>query len=261
MFSGLLLVIVSLVAVTLFGILLGYLKSTGRSILVEHLKPLEAFANETRGRLVQEGRQKIDLVIEETSGRIETLISARIEQILNLGPVPPGHQPFGGGWGHVYLITDDPIQPFQITGEIAAAVDRIIAGNTTEEEKARSIFLWFGNEITYDYQKAVDIDHNKDVTYLHADEVFKTRRAVCGEMAILYIVMARYAGLSAHYAKVNKDIYGKKVRHACVTLDLADRTVQVDPAYTGFNIRHQEITVLTDGEAISHFKAIRGGKA
>lgn len=73
-----------------------------------------------------------------------------------------------------------------------------------------------------------------------AAEVFKTREGVCGEMGILYVVMARAIGLKSNYVEVNVDDTDRRVDHACVygfikaedpAGNVVRRTPLINPAY------------------------------
>lgn len=157
--------------------------------------------------------------------------------------------------GYAFVITEDVEHPFQLTPLIAETAKKITGGKNLPEEKARAIFEWFERDITYGRTKL-----KSGVGYRHASEVFADREGVCGEMAILYIVMARSCGIPANYTSVKKDFQGQDVHHACVAATLKGRQALIDPAYHAFDIKHKKFEVLDDRNAVPHFKSFRGYK-
>lgn len=156
--------------------------------------------------------------------------------------------------GYSYVITEDRNQPFQLTEQILETAKQIVEGKFTDEEKAWALYQWVESNISYG-------DHGRaryQKGYRHAAEVFADREGVCGEMAILYVSMARAVGLLANYASVDRDNKGAKVKHACAALQLSGKQVLVDPAYHTFDIKHLGYQVLSDQEAVPHFKRFRG---
>jgi hypothetical protein len=153
--------------------------------------------------------------------------------------------------GNLYVITDDPDHPFQITPVISQTANKIVSGTNSSEGKARAIFSWMVNSVDYGGGK------RGGKGYRTSSEVFSDREGVCGEMGILYVVMARSVGLISNYVEVSRDDKGENVTHACASVRLNGRDVLVDPAYHIFDVRHMRYRILPDKEAVHHFKAIR----
>jgi hypothetical protein len=125
------------------------------------------------------------------------------------------------------------------------------AQELTDELKAKRLFDWFEENIVYGETK------RGSVGYRHAIEVFETKEGVCGEMAILYVVMARSVGLKANYVSVKQDYRGETVAHACAGVWLDTRLVQIDPAYNTYNIHHKDYEPKSDLDATYNFKGWR----
>jgi transglutaminase-like putative cysteine protease len=155
---------------------------------------------------------------------------------------------------YTYIFTDDCDQPFQINQEIVDTSKKITAGQISDNDKAMAIFDWFIKNIKYGRQK-IRMGKKK---YRHAAEVYNDREGVCGEMAVLYVAMARSVGLQANYVSVDIDYKGEKVYHACAAFKFKGKYILVDPAYYSFDIKHVDYKVMTDQEAVPHFKAMRG---
>ena len=76
---------------------------------------------------------------------------------------------------------------------------------------------------------------------LSALGVYRERLGDCTEAAKLLFAAYRFAGLEPFFAHVNEDLFGSKIKHVCVGLDLPDgRTILVDPIYgdVGFDAGH-----------------------
>ncbi|MCD4761774.1 transglutaminase domain-containing protein [bacterium] len=159
--------------------------------------------------------------------------------------------------GRIYTITDDPDQPFQITPEIAKKTQEICDGTQGEAEIIEALFSWFMENIDYDKLKQARIKKRKKTSYQHSEETFARQLGVCGEMAILFIVMVRHAGIKANYASVSVDCDGKKVRHACASVLISGQLQLVDPAYKSKKAQHRRCEIFSDSRAIEHFKLMR----
>lgn len=153
-----------------------------------------------------------------------------------------------------YIITEDNNHPFQVTPYIAEISAKIVKDASTEKGKAQALFDWFVNSIKYGDSKRYL--HHKG--YRTAAEVFNDQEGVCGEMAVLFVVMARSVGLSSNYVSVFIDNKGDKVNHACAVVNINYKNIFIDPAYYTFDINHHFVKILTDKEAVPHFKQMRG---
>ncbi|MCX6744631.1 MAG: transglutaminase-like domain-containing protein [Candidatus Parcubacteria bacterium] len=173
-----------------------------------------------------------------------------------LSLVSPSSSKFFGQTAHdyTYVITEDRNQPFQINPQIVETAKKIVEGKVLDEDKARALFTWVTSNIVYGEQGRKR--HHKG--YRHAAEVFADREGVCGEMAVLYVSMARAVGLQANYVSVSRDCKGDDVLHACTAVNLNGKQVLVDLSYYTFDIKHQSYQILSDQEAVPHFKAMRG---
>ncbi len=129
-------------------------------------------------------------------------------------------------------------------------VKRTIHGIADEYARAKALFDWVEGNIRYDHQKPTG-------TYRTAHEVFILEEGVCGEMAYLYITMARLAGLTAKYVEVDRDFSGKDVHHACAAVYPCQQEVFVDPAYHRFGVRHKAYRILDDREMFRRFLEVR----
>ncbi|MFA5994052.1 MAG: transglutaminase-like domain-containing protein [Parcubacteria group bacterium] len=152
----------------------------------------------------------------------------------------------------IITITNDRMQPFQLSGSMVKECQKIVTGKTGDMEKARAIFDWFETNISYDHARAARTGSG----YRNARQVFDDRKGICGEMTFLYVVMAWYSGiLSACYVHVEKDYRGEQVCHACAGFNHHGRIALVDPAYGMFDVQHQECKVKDNQETIDTFKS------
>ena len=139
--------------------------------------------------------------------------------------------------------------PFQATTELKHWSENLTANLLSETDKAKSIYdaLVKGPNLLpniHSGRTAMEVMRTwKDAS------VYNT----CADLAALYIVLARQAGLKCYYAMVSKDYRGKLVLHACAVVYAEGKAYMVDPAYTWFGVEHKEFRLLSDPEAISAY--------
>lgn len=154
-----------------------------------------------------------------------------------------------------YILSEDKDNPFQINEAIMTAAKQIVAGQTTELGKARALFDWGVQNIpigTSGWKR-------RKKSMRTAVEIFEDREGVCAEMTILYIVMARSVGLQANYARIEEiDSSGKVSKHASPVLNIDGKYLYADIGFKQFDAKHQGYTIMTDQEAVPHFKKLRG---
>ena len=152
----------------------------------------------------------------------------------------------------VFTITNDSVQPFQLSDAMMKECQRITEGKISDLPKAKAIFKWFEQNITYDHVRA----SQNGTGYRNARRVFEDKEGICGEMAFLYIVMAWYVGIkSASFISVEIDNTGNKVAHACAAFKHNGKLILVDPAYHKFDIKHEKYEVWDNEKTIAAFKS------
>jgi len=65
----------------------------------------------------------------------------------------------------------------------------------TSRRKAKSLYLWVGSNIKYDYEKADLISKRTNVSSSGAINAFSERKGICFDMSSLYVAMCRAVGL------------------------------------------------------------------
>lgn len=153
--------------------------------------------------------------------------------------------------GNLFVLTDDADHPFQITSLIAETAEKLVKNRSIDEDKARAIYDWIEGSIRYGERR-----RGKN-GYRTAAEVMQDGEGVCGEMAVLNVVMNRSVGLKSNYVSVTVDFQGKDVLHACSSILINGNALLSDPAYHTFGIRHKRYKILPDAEAVEHFKRMR----
>lgn len=157
---------------------------------------------------------------------------------------------FSGFKGRM-VITDDENHPLQLTEAMILKTKEIIASAKEEIDKAERLFNWFENNMSYgDERRGL-------VGYRSSNETYKSSEGVCGELSILFMVMARAANLEAHYVLVEVDHDNKSVNHACVVVNCDGDDIFIDPAYHAFSIEHKKFRVLSDQELVERFRSYR----
>src|SRR4029453_5070562 len=84
---------------------------------------------------------------------------------------------------------------YAIPAEIEQAALFVTKDAKSKEEKARSLYEWLGTRIAYDYDKARNYEEQGIWKEQTPPETFAARKGVCIDIARLYAVMARSAGL------------------------------------------------------------------
>ena len=156
--------------------------------------------------------------------------------------------------GYNVLLADKSIEnPFILNSELVKIIKDYTADIKSDEEKAKRIFSWMHQNIDYDNLR----NNNK---YQNSKETLERKLGICGEMAFLYITMARAAGLKSKYVSVKVDCDNKKVNHGCAVVYLQNNPILVDPAYNKFDIHHRKYNILNDNEITENFIYWRNGK-
>ncbi|WP_255314599.1 transglutaminase-like domain-containing protein [Bacillus sp. FJAT-26390] len=84
---------------------------------------------------------------------------------------------------------------YAIPEDIEQAALHVTKDAVSNEDKARSLYEWLGTRIAYDYDKARNYEEQGIWKEQTPPETFDTRKGVCIDIARLYAVMARSAGL------------------------------------------------------------------
>ncbi|MBI2448518.1 transglutaminase domain-containing protein [Candidatus Microgenomates bacterium] len=140
------------------------------------------------------------------------------------------------------IIPDVKSHPFIISKKGRDLAKKIVGKEKSPREKARLIFNWMQENISYDHEYS----YRKE-GYHTAEEVLRKGKGVCGEQAYLFIVLVRSVGVKAQYVTVDRDCYDKKVTHACAMIDVPS-PILVDPAYHIFDVKHAVFCVVSDSD-------------
>ncbi|MCC5846803.1 MAG: hypothetical protein JJU29_01820 [Verrucomicrobia bacterium] len=141
--------------------------------------------------------------------------------------------------------------PFQISSKLAKIAVAEANRKRSPKGKAKALFDWVHDNIQYGGNRPRGIGYRDSVETKIAGE------GVCGEMAFLYVAMARIVGLKARYVIVDRDFRDQRVNHACAGVYLEDQLILVDPAYHTFDIHHRKFKSLGDLQAHAAFRSMR----
>jgi hypothetical protein len=167
------------------------------------------------------------------------------EEILNAGKVGEISRNYN------LIVNDESIKnPFIISSDLVEVIKKHTGRHNGEGEKAKALYEWVESNIKYGNNKRTN-------GYKNSEEVIEQKEGVCGEMAFLYVTMARCCGLKSNYVSVKTDYKGKSVAHACASVNVDGKQILVDPAYHEYDIKHREFKILTDKEAVEKFTAWR----
>ncbi len=110
--------------------------------------------------------------------------------------------------------------PFCLQPDLIKRLDKIPEYAHTKFGRAKSLFNFLHNQIKYEQLPFK--------SYRNGREVWTDKKGVCGEMAFLYVVCARYLGIHSTYVHVDVDDKGKSVCHACAGIYLKDTQGIID---------------------------------
>lgn len=149
------------------------------------------------------------------------------------------------------IVNDESIlNPFIISPGLVRIIRKHTDKYSRAVDKARAIYDWMETNIQYG-------KNNRKKGYKNTKEVLNDREGICGEMAFVYITMARVCGLKSAYVSVTVDCFGDKIHHACANVSIKQGDILVDPAYHTFDIHHLEYIVLSDYEVLERFNQWR----
>ena len=257
--------IITLVLIILGGVLLRAfarsLKDSGQGALADTIEKISVSALREGNRFIEQNKEAIcrlasSLVKDIPPEFVEILYKDSVQKLFEK-VLPPDitdsliAATFGTKAG-AYVITDDQDHPFQVTDAIVALALMLTSGQSKEYDKAFFLYEWIEKNIAYGDKKL-----KPKVGYRTAPEVLETEEGVCGEMAVLFIVMARCVSLKSNLAVVSVDHRGKKVDHACASVRTNGVIRLADPAYHRFDVKHKKYRILPDNDAVSMLKTMR----
>lgn len=109
----------------------------------------------------------------------------------------------------------------------------LVKNAETDREKAKILYTWISENITYDDKKAENITGMPSKYKSGAIEAFESRRGICFDYACLYVAMAREVGLKVRI--ITGDAYNgvQWGAHSWneVYLKEQDRWITVDPTF------------------------------
>lgn len=100
-------------------------------------------------------------------------------------------------------------------------------------EKAKSLYVWIGNNIEYDFDKAYETLNNESCGNSGAIEAWTTRKGICFDYACLYVAMARAINLNVRLvtgSAYDGTQYGPHAWNE-VYLESEDRWIPIDPTF------------------------------
>jgi uncharacterized membrane protein required for colicin V production len=122
----------------------------------------------------------------------------------------------------------------RIPDDIAAAAKEVTANGESDEEKAKQLYKWVGNQVKYDWNKVKLYEEQRIWKEQTPEDTFRTREGVCIDYSRLYAVMARSIGLEVKVVTgLGYDGQGGYGPHAWneVYLSESDRWVPLDSTW------------------------------
>jgi tetratricopeptide (TPR) repeat protein len=124
----------------------------------------------------------------------------------------------------------------------------LTAGAAVPQEKARRLF----DGLAYHPDRA-SIAGRRTAEQVFNDWKKPNVDFTCLDYALLYVALAREAGLNAYFTLVKRDCDGQLVMHACACVLIDGKALLVDPAYSWFGAPHREYETQDDFQTIADF--------
>ncbi|MBP8302675.1 MAG: tetratricopeptide repeat protein [Phycisphaerae bacterium] len=142
-------------------------------------------------------------------------------------------------------LTDEEMKavtyPLRFTPQMKAWAEELTKGASTDLDKAKALFdgLTRRVEASEGYQTRA------------AEEVYAAwqkpaERFWCGDYTVLYVALARSAGLKAFFTRVDNDFNGQVVSHACAAVFADGKVLLVDASSNWFGVPHRRYHVMDD---------------
>jgi len=131
----------------------------------------------------------------------------------------------------VAVITD----PLELTTEMKNWVRETVGDTQDDLEKAKRLFIGLSRKVNISSPTQLPLSA-KQAFLAWSDPMVALR---CQDYALLYVTLARYAGLKAYYVYISKDYQDRPVLHACAGVFIGEQAVLVDPAYQWFGVPHK----------------------
>jgi Flp pilus assembly protein TadD len=146
------------------------------------------------------------------------------------------------------------VNPLTRTAEMDHRAKELTAGATNNLQKAKMLFDGLARHVnvglrTYDRRTAGEVfaDWNKPGASF-----------LCMDYALLYVSLARAAGLRTYLVLVQQECDDRKVLHACAGVVVGDQILLVDPAYRWFGAPHKKFALLDDMQVSAAWLSYQG---
>jgi hypothetical protein len=138
-------------------------------------------------------------------------------------------------------------QEFREIKDLPRLSSKLTKDYTTDEEKARAIFIWITSNINYDIQQLLS-KQPVETTDLIANRALKNRKGVCMHYAMLFDTLAKAANLKTHYITgYARESNGELARsaHAWIGINIDNQYYVIDPTWaSGYVLENRYIKQL-----------------
>jgi len=132
--------------------------------------------------------------------------------------------------------------------QVVLEIESKILASTTKTDRARKIFDWVQNNITYDMTRRNNIANGTESDEpWHPDDTIARRRGVCTDQTALYAALGRKLLLDVQYAITD---IGRPLLHTFAIVKTEKGNLQVDPSGGEFDTHYQEYT-LYDAQVLN----------
>ena len=149
------------------------------------------------------------------------------------------------------------VNPLTRTAEMELWAKELTAGGADELQKAKMLFDGLARHVDV----GLETTDKRTAAEVFADWHKPGASFSCIDHALLYVSLARAAGLRAYVALVQQECDDRKLWHACAGVVLGGRTLLADPAYRWFGAPHKKFALLDDVQVAAAYLSGQGDLA
>ncbi|MBN1360196.1 MAG: tetratricopeptide repeat protein [Sedimentisphaerales bacterium] len=138
------------------------------------------------------------------------------------------------------------VNPLMCSVEMKAWTEELTEGADSDLDKAKALFDALSKRVGAVGLPAVRTAEEVFAAWSNPEVPLR-----CGDHAVLFVALARAAGLNAYYVYVSHDPHGRVIHHACAAVFADGRALLVDPSWPWFGAPHQKFEALDDLKTVA----------
>ena len=142
--------------------------------------------------------------------------------------------------------------PLRYTPQMKAGAEELTKGASTDLDKAKALFDGLTRRI-----EASEGYQTRTAEEVYAAWQKPSERFWCGDYTVLYVALARSVGLKAFVTRVDNDLNGQVVSHACAAVFADDKALLADASSNWFGVPHKRYQIMNDLDVVAYYLGTR----